>query len=315
MNANLQSTIRDEVTLTGVGVHSGGLASVTLHPAPADSGIVFYRAEGEAGGELEIQARYDTVVSTARSTILGSDQGTVATVEHLLAALAGLGIDNVLVEIDGNEVPILDGSAAPFVEAIESVGIRSTSVPRRFIKVLKPVRVCEGDAIGELVPHEGRRIEVEISYDHELIGKQRHVYEDGRSDFGQDVSRARTFGFMHEVETMWARGLALGASLDNTVVIGDGEVVNPEGLRYRDEFVRHKLLDAIGDLSLAGAPILGAYRSVRGGHRLNTAVVAALMQDPTAWTYSYAFPAPRREAAQAELGDMLPAAAYGPEVS
>ncbi len=315
MNSNLQTTIRDEVTLSGVGVHSGGLATVTLHPAGADSGIVFYRGDSAGGGEFEVRARYDSVVSTSRSTILGCERGTIGTVEHLMSAIGGLGIDNLLVEIDGPEVPILDGSAAPFVEAIQSVGLRTMPVPRRFIKVLKPIRIAEGDASAELVPHDSQRIEVEISFDNPLIGRQRYAYDPRRSDFARDVARARTFGFMKDVETMWAKGLALGASLDNTVVIGEGEVVNPEGLRYRDEFVRHKVLDAVGDLRLAGAPILGAYRSVRGGHRMNTAVVAALMQDPDAWTYSYTYPAPRREAAQAELADMMPAAAFSPEVS
>lgn len=314
MNSNLQTTIREEVSLSGVGVHSGGIATVTLHPAGADSGIVFFRSSDD-GEDIEIAASYDSVVSTSRSTILGSKGGTVATVEHLLSAIGGLGIDNLLVEIDGPEVPILDGSAEPFVEAILSAGLRTSTVPRRFIKVLKPIRVCKGQSVGELTPYDGQRFEAEISFDHELIGRQTYIYDTARGDFARDVSRARTFGFMKDVETMWAKGLALGASLDNTVVIGEGEIVNPEGLRYGDEFARHKVLDAIGDLRLAGAPILGAYRSVRGGHGLNAAVVAALMQDPDAWTYSYTYPARRREAAQAELSDLLPAAAYGPEVS
>ncbi|ESR27324.1 UDP-3-O-acyl-N-acetylglucosamine deacetylase [Lutibaculum baratangense] len=313
MNTTLQTTIRNEIRLSGVGVHSGDRATVRLQPAGADAGIVFVSVAN--GGEIEIPALHSSVVSTARCTVLGNERGSIATVEHLMAAIAGLGIDNLLVEVDGPEMPIMDGSSAPFVEAILAVGIRAISAPRRYIKVLKPVRVQEGGASGELLPFDGRRVELEIRFDDELIGRQSYAFDFAGGSFARDVSRARTFGFLRDVETMWAKGLALGASLDNTLVVGEGEVVNPEGLRYADEFVRHKVLDAIGDLSLAGAPILGSYRSVRGGHRINAAVVSALMADPDAWSWSYGQPSGRRSAAHADLGARLPAAAYGPEVS
>ena len=313
MTSHLQSTIRESVTLSGVGVHRGQPATVTIHPAAADQGVVFARGRGE--GELRLRAHHSAVVSTTSCTVLGSDKGVVATVEHLMAALGGLGIDNVLVEIDGDEMPILDGSSAPFVDAIRTVGTRTLPVPRRFIKVLKPIRVQDGDAVAELVPYAGQRVEVEIAFDDPIIGRQSYAYDFESGDFARDVARARTFGFLRDVDAMRARGLALGASLDNTIVVGEGEIVNPEGLRYRDEFVRHKALDAIGDLRLAGAPVLGAYRSLYGGHRMNAAVLGALLSDSDAWTYSYGHSAPRREAAHAELADMLPSAAYGPEAS
>ena len=241
------------------------------------------------------------MVATSLSTVLGdAGTGQIATVEHLLAAISGLGIDNIEIEIDGDEVPIMDGSAEAFVDAIEQVGVISQAARRRYIKVLKPIRVEAGGAVAELRPHDGRQIEVEIDFDSEVIGRQAYVYDLERGDFREELARARTFGFMRDVERLWAGGFALGASFDNTVVLGDGEVMNPEGLRYSDEFARHKALDAVGDLMLAGAPILGAYRSVRGGHRLNCAMVAALMADRDAWTWTES--PMRRETAGANVG-------------
>ncbi len=209
---------------------------------------------------------------------------TIGTVEHLLAALRGLSIDNCYIEVDAREVPIMDGSSAAFVAAIDGVGIRELHQPRKFIKVLKPVRVDEGDCWGELRPHSSFHVDVEIDFPTPLIGRQRYALEMNSGAFRNEVSRARTFGFMRDVENLWKAGLALGASLDNTVALAEDRVMNPEGLRYPQEFVRHKMLDAVGDLALAGAPILGSYRSVKGGHRLNAYVLQKLFADAEAWT-------------------------------
>ncbi|MEJ8571843.1 UDP-3-O-acyl-N-acetylglucosamine deacetylase [Microbaculum marinum] len=314
MKAHSQTTINDRVSLSGVGVHCGASSTVTLHPAEPDTGIIFLKNTDEAAADIEVPASHRFVVATALSTVLGSTQaGSIATVEHLMASIGGLGIDNIIVEIDGDEVPIMDGSAEAFVDAIRQVGIRRQPARRRYIKVLKPVRVQIGDAVGELMPCDSRRFEVEIDFADAIIGRQAYVYDAESGDFARDLARARTFGFMSSVEQLWANGYALGASLENTVVIGDDQIVNPEGLRFADEFVRHKVLDAIGDLTLAGAPVLGHYRSYRGGHRLNCAMVEALLSDKSAWEWS-TVPA-RREATQADVGAMLPAAALGPDVS
>jgi UDP-3-O-[3-hydroxymyristoyl] N-acetylglucosamine deacetylase len=233
----------------------------------------------------DIPAKVSNVKNLTLCTVIGNDHGvTVGTVEHLLAALRGLSIDNCIVEIDSKEVPIMDGSAAPFVDAIDEAGIRELSAARKFLKVLKPIRVEEGESWGELVPHSGFHIDVEIDFDTPLIGRQRLAFEMSPGVFRNEIARARTFGFMSDVERLWKAGLALGANLTNTIAIGDGRIMNREGLRDPLEFVRHKMLDAIGDLSLSGCPLLGAYRSVRGGHRLNSSVLKALFADASAWT-------------------------------
>jgi UDP-3-O-[3-hydroxymyristoyl] N-acetylglucosamine deacetylase len=225
---------------------------------------------------------------------------SVSTVEHLLAAFSALGVDNVMVEIDGPEVPIMDGSSADFVAAIRKVGIEEMSAPRRYLKILKTVRVDQGRAFSELRPSEkGFRLEVEIDFAAGLIGRQKKTVDlDGRI-FERDLARARTFGFLRDVERLWKAGFALGASLDNTVALDDERVLNPEGLRWPDEFVRHKTLDAVGDLALAVSPIIGTYRSFCGGHKMNVAVLAALFADKTA--YEFIELSTRREAAGAEL--------------
>jgi UDP-3-O-[3-hydroxymyristoyl] N-acetylglucosamine deacetylase len=314
MKAHSQTTINERVSLSGVGVHSGASSSVTLHPAEPDTGVIFLKNTEEVTVDIEVPASHHYVVATALSTVLGTNEaGSIGTVEHLMASIGGLGIDNIIVEIDGDEVPIMDGSAEAFVDAIRQVGIRRQPARRRYIKVIKPVRVQIGDAVGELMPCDSRRFEVEIDFADAIIGRQAYVFDAEDGDFARDLARARTFGFMSSVEQLWANGYALGASLENTVVIGDDQIVNPEGLRFADEFVRHKVLDAIGDLTLAGAPVLGHYRSYRGGHRLNCAMVKALLADKSAWEWS-TVPA-RREATQADVGAMLPAAALGPDVS
>lgn len=232
-----------------------------------------------------------------------------------MAALSGLGVDNAVVEIDGPEVPILDGSAEPFVEAIDRAGIVYTARPRRYLKVLKPVRVANGRAYGELRPYEyGFRVETEIDFAHPLIGRQAFAIDLDPVTFRQAVARARTFGFMSDVSKLWSAGYALGASLDNTLVLAEDRVLNPDGLRFPDEFVRHKALDAIGDLALAGVPLLAAYHSVCGGHKLNHAVLSALIADRSAWAMVEASE-PRRVRGRAELPVGYPVPAYGPATS
>ncbi len=279
-----QTTIGREIELAGTGVHSGAPVSMLLHPAEADTGYRFLVSKrGRIIAEIPADVRY--VKNLTLCTVLGDELGvTISTVEHLLAALRGLSIDNCYIEIDAREVPIMDGSAGAFVEAIDEVGIRELSQPRKFIKVLKPIRVQEGDCWGELSPHSSFHLDVEIDFPTPLIGRQRMALELSSGAFRNEIARARTFGFMRDVENLWKAGLALGASLDNTIALADDRIMNAEGLRFPQEFVRHKLLDAVGDLALAGAPMLGMYRSVRGGHRLNAHVLQAMLADKEAWT-------------------------------
>ena len=279
-----QTTIGREIELSGTGVHSGAPVSMVLHPAEVDTGYRFLVSKrGRIIAEIPADVRY--VKNLTLCTVLGDESGvTVGTVEHLLAALRGLSVDNCYVEIDAREVPIMDGSASAFVEAIDEVGIRELSQPRKFIKVLKPIRVQDGDCWGELTPHSGFHLDVEIDFPTPLIGRQRMALEMNAGQFRNEIARARTFGFMRDVESLWKAGLALGASLNNTIALAEDRIMNAEGLRYPQEFVRHKVLDAMGDLALAGGPMLGSYRSVRGGHRLNARVVQTLLADADAWT-------------------------------
>jgi UDP-3-O-[3-hydroxymyristoyl] N-acetylglucosamine deacetylase len=319
MKGAKQTTLRDHVAVTGVGVHSGKPATLTLHPGDDDTGIVFQRVTADGSVEREIRADVRAVTATEFATVLGDAMGPIcSTAEHLLAALRGLNVDNVVVEIDGPEVPIMDGSAAAFVEALDQAGLTDRALPRRYIEVLKPVRVSSKDgAFGELRPYShGFRVEAEIEFDHPLIGQQALALDVGPDTFRNEIARARTFGFMKDVAKLWSAGYALGASFENTLVISDDRVLNPEGLRFADEFVRHKVLDAVGDLALAGQPLLAAYKTVRGGHKLNHMVLSALMSDPTAWRVVEAAAEPvRRSRGQAQATAILPAPAFGPEVS
>lgn len=301
--ATFQTTLGDDVTLSGIGVHSGQPVTLTLRPADADTGIVFVRT-GPAGQSREIRADVRSVTATEFATVLGDTHGPIcSTAEHVLAALSALGVDNAIVEIDGPEVPIMDGSSDAFVAAIDQAGVVTLDETRRYIKVLKPVRVVRGDAFGELLPNDrGLRLEVAIEFNHPLVGRQSCDMDIDAATFRRELSRARTFGFMKDVAQLWSAGYALGANFDNTLVISEDRVLNADGLRFADEFARHKALDAIGDLALAGAPLLATYRSSRGGHKLNHAVLCALMADPTAWTYvSAAAPARRRAEAPADM--------------
>lgn len=318
MKGAKQTTLRDEVTVTGVGVHSGRNVTLALLPADDDAGIVFRRVDAEGNIERQVRADVRAVTATEFATVLGDTAGPLcSTAEHLLAALRGLQVDNVIVEIDGPEVPIMDGSAMPFVEALDQAGLTDRALPRRFIEVIKPVQVVKDKSFGELRPYEhGFRVEAEIEFDHPLIGKQTLDVDLTPDTFRNEIARARTFGFMKDVSKLWSAGYALGASIDNTLVISEDRVLNPEGLRYADEFVRHKALDAIGDLALAGLPLIGAYKTVRGGHKLNNAVLTALMNNTAAWRVVEA-PVERavRPRGRADLAAGVPAAAFGPEVS
>ncbi len=319
MKFSRQTTLRSQATVTGVGVHSGSPVSLTLGPASTDAGFIFVRT-GLEGCDREVRANAKSVIATEFATVLGDREGPlVSTAEHVLAALRGMGVDNATIEIDGPEVPIMDGSAAAFVTAIEQAGIVSQSAQRRFIQVLKPVQVAMGDAYGELRPYAaGFRAEVEIDFANHAIGRQKYAFDVSPEGFRREVCRARTFGFMNDVARLWSAGFALGASFENSVVFDETRLLNPEGLRYSDECARHKVLDAIGDLSLAGLPLLGAYRSLRGGHKLNHAVLTALLADRNAWRVVEAETARRsRTHAEAGLGMAggMIAPAYGTDVS
>ncbi|PSJ64891.1 UDP-3-O-acyl-N-acetylglucosamine deacetylase [Kumtagia ephedrae] len=287
MGTNLhdyQTTVKSCVTLSGIGVHNGKPVTIRFLPADPDTGVVFVYS-GEQGAGRQVPALVSEVGATAFCTVLGAPSGFhVATVEHVMAALFGLGIDNVVVEIDGNEVPVMDGSAAPFVDALDQAGIETLDAKRRYIRVVKPVRIDSGASWAEFRPYRGTRFEIEIDFDSAAIGRQAFATDIEPTAFRRDIARARTFGFMRDVERLWAAGYALGSSLENSIVIGDdNRVINMEGLRYVDEFVRHKTLDAMGDLALAGARFIGSFRSFRGGHRLNAAALRHLLSDPTAF--------------------------------
>ncbi len=315
MKVARQTTLRDHTELCGVGIHSGLPVTLTLHPADADTGLRFLRTRLDGRQEREIPADMSAVTATEFATVLGDASGPlVSTAEHVLAALSGLGVDNAVVEIDGPQAPIMDGSAAPFVAAIDAVGLQILDRPRRYIKVLKPVRVAKGDAYGEIRPNpRGFRVEAEIEFEHALIGRQALALDIKAETFRRDIARARTFGFLRDVASLWNAGYALGASLENTLVVSDNRILNPEGPRFPDEFVRHKVLDAVGDLALAGAPLLGTYRSVRGGHKLNHALLCALMADESAWTWVDE-EMPRPIVGHAEIASRL-TPAFGPDRS
>ena len=279
-----QTTIAAPVSMTGIGVHSGAPVSITFNPAEAGSGIVFSR-QFRDGTSVEYRAVSSEVGNTDLCTVLGTSPArSIATIEHVMAALYALGVDNVLVEVDGAEMPIMDGSSFPFIDALEQVGIVNLSAKRRYIRVVKAVRIESGASWSEFRPHDGTRFEVEIDFASPLIGRQGWKGELTAPRFKQELSRARTFGFMRDVERLWAAGYALGSSLENSVVISDDDsVVNVEGLRYTDEFVRHKTLDAVGDLALAGAQFIGCYRSYRGGHKMNANALKSLLSDSSAY--------------------------------
>ncbi|MCB1680730.1 MAG: UDP-3-O-acyl-N-acetylglucosamine deacetylase [Rhodospirillales bacterium] len=286
MTQTRQTTIGKRISLQGVGLHSGRFTSMTLIPAGAYQGIVFVRSDITRGNKI-IPARWDRVVDTRLCTAIGNEDGmTIGTIEHLMSALCGCGVDNVIIEIDGPEVPVMDGSAIPFVEAIEEAGIKALAAPRRAIKVLREVSVEQEGKRASLKPALGSIYGGEIEFDHAEIGHQTFKTQLLNGNFRHDIAQARTFGFLHEVEYLRAQGLALGGSMDNAIVLGGDKIMNPEGLRFTDEFIRHKLLDAIGDLYLAGAPIIGEYHGVKAGHALNNALLHALFESEDNWVWA-----------------------------
>ena len=310
-----QTTLRKRCVLTGNGVHSNAPVTLILHPAESDSGIVFLRTNLPDGATRRIEAKWSRVSATDLCTVLGDvSLGSVSTVEHLLAALTGLGVDNVLVEVDGPEVPIMDGSSASFVAAIDKVGLRALSAPRRFLKILKPVRIQNGRSFSELRPAEnGFSLDVEIDYPVEAIGRQRKQLDLTPASFRREISRARTFGLLRDVERLWKLGFALGSSLENSVAVDDDRILNPEGLRSSDEFVSHKMLDAVGDLALAGAPILGHYAAFCPGHKMNFLVLQALFADRSAYSF---VEAPVQVASGfADFGGFAPLPAFAAEIN
>jgi UDP-3-O-[3-hydroxymyristoyl] N-acetylglucosamine deacetylase len=277
----LQRTIQSPVEISGIGLHSGARICLRLRPAAAGTGIIFYRRDAER--LAVIPAKVENVVDTKLATVLGRDGLTVSTVEHFLAAIAACGIDNLHVDIDGPEVPILDGSAAPFIAAIKQAGIESLPASRKFIAIRKPISLIEGDKRISVIPSRFFKITFDIAFEHKAIALQQYSMKFTSENFQRDIAPARTFGFLHEVEHLKSLGLARGGSLDNAVVIGDSGVINPEGLRYRDEFVRHKILDAFGDFSLLGAPMLGHIKAFKAGHDLNAKMVRKILANPDHW--------------------------------
>lgn len=278
-----QRTLKNAIRATGIGLHSGSKVYMTLRPAADNTGIVFRRLDMDPPVDVAADAR--SVGDTMLGTTLAQDGTTVATVEHLLAALAGLGIDNAYVDLSAPEVPIMDGSAAPFVFLLQSAGITEQSAPKKFMRIKKKVRVEEGDMWAEFKPHNGYRVNLKIDFDHPIFKKhtQEASIDFSTMSFVKQVSRARTFGFLRDIEALRARNLTLGGTLDNAIVLDDFRVLNEDGLRYEDEFVRHKILDAIGDLYLIGHNLLAEFTGYKSGHGLNNQLVRAVLADETAW--------------------------------
>ncbi|WP_226469119.1 UDP-3-O-acyl-N-acetylglucosamine deacetylase [Luteimonas panaciterrae] len=299
-----QRTIKNVIRATGVGLHSGEKVYLTLRPAPADNGILFRRVD--LNPIVEIPANADLVAETTLCTGLAQSGAKVQTVEHLMSALAGLGIDNIFVDLSAAEVPIMDGSAGPFVFLLQSAGIVEQAAPKRFIRIKRPVEVREGDKVARFEPYDGLRLGFTIEFDHPMIpaAQSRAEVDFSTEAYIREVSRARTFGFMRDLEYMRERNLGLGGSMDNAIVLDEFRILNDDGLRYADEFVRHKILDAIGDLYLVGHPILGAYEGFKSGHALNNKLARALLAERSAWE-EVTFP--EAQTAPVVYADPLPA--------
>ena len=286
-----QRTLKSLTRAVGVGVHSGHKVELTLRPAPPDTGIVFRRTDLPVPVEIPVSvtAVSDTRMATTISPGGQSGQPTVQTIEHLLSACAGLGLDNLVIDISGEEVPVLDGSAASFVYLLQSAGIVTQDAPKRFLRVNKAVEIREGQGAtlkwARLEPYHGYKLAFEIEFDHPAVDAtgQRVEFDFGSGQYKRDIARARTFGFTKDVEMMRARGLGLGGSMDNVIVVDDSRMLNAEGLRYGDEFAKHKILDAIGDMHVLGKPLLASYTAFRGGHALNNRLLRKLLADPGAY--------------------------------
>lgn len=278
-----QRTLKTLIRATGVGLHSGLKVNLVLHPAAPDTGIVFRRVDLEP--PVDFPASAFIVGDTRMASCLEKDGAKISTVEHLMSALAGLGVDNACIDVDAAELPILDGSAGPFVFLLQSAGLEEQPAPRRFVRVLKPVEVVQGDKVARLDPYDGFKLDFSIVFDHPAIEKTACSVCIDFADQGyvREISRARTFGFTQEVEFLWENGLAKGGSLDNAIVMDEYKVLNADGLRFGDEFVRHKILDAIGDLYLLGHPLVAAFTAHKSGHALNNLLLRALLADESAW--------------------------------
>jgi UDP-3-O-[3-hydroxymyristoyl] N-acetylglucosamine deacetylase len=305
-----QKTLKNRIKCSGIGLHSGAKVTMTLGPAAPDTGVVFRRVD--LPGQPLVRARYDQVTDLRLCSTIGAGEGvSVGTVEHLMAAFAGLGVDNVVVEIDGPEVPVMDGSSAPFVFLIECADLIDQVAPRRYLKVLKPVEVRDGLASAALLPDDDFSIAFEIDFSNPMIGRQAAEFYLAPGRFKADLARARTFGFVQEVEQLRAMGLARGGSLENAVVLGADRILNDDGLRYDDEFVRHKALDALGDLYLAGGPILGRYEGCRSGHALNNRLLHALFADKSAFAWTTY---PKSREAQPRVAELVRSAELGSRI-
>lgn len=280
-----QHTLKNSFTVIGVGVHSGAAATMTVNPASANNGITFIRTDIKDRNNA-VAARWDNVTDTRLCTVIANQDGvSVSTIEHLLSALAAAGIDNAVVEIDGPEIPIMDGSALDFMTAIDTAGIQRQKAPRCELHIKKTVSYQEGNKEVFLSPAEGQYFGFEISFDNPLIGRQKYTHQLKTESYRKEISSARTFGFLHEVEQLRKMGLARGGSLENAIVVDGDKILNPEGLRFKNEFVRHKILDAIGDIYLAGAQMVGHYHGVRAGHAMNNKVLRVLFSQPDAYEF------------------------------
>ncbi|MEG3618825.1 UDP-3-O-acyl-N-acetylglucosamine deacetylase [Magnetovibrio sp. PR-2] len=275
-----QKTLKSAISCTGIGLHSGEKITMTLNPAEIDTGIVFRRTDIQGDG-AQIPAKFDTVIDTRMCTTIGLEPAkSIATIEHLMAALAGSGVDNALIEVGGAEVPVMDGSSAPFLFLIDCAGVEDQNAARKAVRVLKPVSIVDGDKSAHLSPAAGFSLDFHIEFDNAAIGTQSMSVDMTDAVFKNEIARARTFGFLHEAEALWAAGLAKGASLDNAVVVSGDKIMNEDGLRFDDECVRHKILDAIGDLYLAGTTLQAHYTGTKASHALNNQLLRELFSDP-----------------------------------
>jgi len=276
-----QRTLDQAIRCTGIGLHTGRKVEITLRPAPEDTGIVFFRTDMDP--DTPIPARAAAVVDTRLCTTLGVDGQNIATVEHLLSAMAGLGIDNVYVDVNGPEVPIMDGSSGPFVFLLQCAGIKNQSRPKKVMRIKQTVSIEEGEKSCSIYPASGFRVSYHLDYDHPMLRKREVTVNFSKQPYTREVSRARTFGFLHEIEALQKAGLARGGSLENALVFDAFRIVNETGMRYENECTRHKILDTVGDLSLTGYPIVGAFKGKRSGHEMNIRLVKSLLADESSW--------------------------------
>lgn len=302
-----QQTLAAAVTCSGVGLHSGQPATITLRPAPPDTGVVFVNQKGEANASLS--ASIEHCVPTELCTAINGNGFQVKTIEHVLSALSGLEIDNVYIDVTGSEVPVMDGSAAPFVRSIRSVGVISQDRKQPFLKIMAPIEVSEGSKRVRIEPSATSRITYSIHYDHPLIKTQTYVHDCSASAFESQIAEARTFGFLHEVQALWARGLGRGGTLDNTVVLSKDGIVNQSGLRFLNEFVRHKVLDLIGDFSLLGTSFIGHIIAERSGHALHTRLVQRILEQPEKWALLNTEPLMEEERSAPRTAQLQPSVA------